>query len=78
MPDTIRVRFATNRNPVPGPTLFGPKFRDNDPKHYVTGSINVIRLSNLPDTGWGTGSQLIAGRSTNRRSDLPAGDPKRE
>jgi esterase/lipase superfamily enzyme len=52
MPDTIRVRFATNRNPVPGPTLFGPKFRDNDPKHYVTGSINVIRLSNLPDTGW--------------------------
>jgi esterase/lipase superfamily enzyme len=52
MPDTIRVRFATNRNPVPGPLLFGPKFRDNNPKHYVTGSIDVYRLSNLPDTGW--------------------------
>lgn len=52
MPDTIRVRFATNRNPVSGPELFGPKFRDNNPKRYVTGSINVIRLSNLPDSGW--------------------------
>lgn len=52
MPDTIRVRFATNRNPVSGPELFGPKFRDNNPKRYVTGSINVIRLSNLPDRGW--------------------------
>lgn len=52
MPDTIRVRFATNRNPIPGPDLFGPKFRDNNPKRYVTGSINVIRLSNLPDSGW--------------------------
>jgi esterase/lipase superfamily enzyme len=52
MPDTIRVRFATNRNPVSGSELFGPKFRDNNPKRYVTGSINVIRLSNLPDSGW--------------------------
>jgi esterase/lipase superfamily enzyme len=52
VPDTIRVRFATNRNPVSGFDLFGPKYRDNNPKHYVTGSINVIRLSILPDTGW--------------------------
>jgi esterase/lipase superfamily enzyme len=52
MTDIIRVRFATNRNPVTGPELFGPNFRDNNPKHYVTGSINVIRLSNLPDSGW--------------------------
>lgn len=29
MPDIIRVRFATNRNPVSGPELFGPKFRDS-------------------------------------------------
>ncbi len=52
MPDTIRVRFATNRNPVSGPDMFGPRYRDNSPKHYVTGSVNVIRLSNLPDSGW--------------------------
>jgi esterase/lipase superfamily enzyme len=52
MPDTIRVRFATNRNPVSGPELFGPKFRDNNAKHYVTGSIVVNRKSDLPDTGW--------------------------
>lgn len=52
MPDIIRVRFATNRNPVSGPDLFGPKFRDNNPKRYVTGSIEVTRNSNLPDTGW--------------------------
>lgn len=52
MPDTIRVRFATNRNPISGPDLFGPKFRDNNPKRYVTGSITVNRLSNLPDSGW--------------------------
>ncbi|MCC8963381.1 alpha/beta hydrolase [Bradyrhizobium sp. Pear76] len=52
MSDQVRVRFATNRNPVPGPSLFGPKYRDNNPKHYVTGSIEVRRLSNLPDTGW--------------------------
>jgi esterase/lipase superfamily enzyme len=52
MPDIIRVRFATNRNPVSGPDLFGSKFRDNNPKHYVTGSIDVTRRSNLPDSGW--------------------------
>jgi len=52
MPDSIRVRFATNRNPVSAPELFGPKFRDNNPKHYVTGSIDVVRRSNLPDSGW--------------------------
>jgi esterase/lipase superfamily enzyme len=52
MPDIIRVRFATNRNPVSGPELFGPKFRDNNPKRYVTGSIDVTRQSNLPDSGW--------------------------
>ena len=26
MSDIIRARFATNRNPVTGPELFGPKF----------------------------------------------------
>ncbi|MGJ5081801.1 alpha/beta hydrolase [Bradyrhizobium sp. HKCCYLS3013] len=52
MTDKVRVRFATNRNPISGPDLFGPKYRDNNPKHYVTGSIDVYRLSNLPDTGW--------------------------
>ncbi|HEY7382049.1 MAG TPA: alpha/beta hydrolase [Beijerinckiaceae bacterium] len=48
----IRVRFATNRNPVRGRALFGNAFRDDNPAHYVTGSIDVTRLSNLPDTGW--------------------------
>jgi esterase/lipase superfamily enzyme len=48
----IRVRFATNRNPVNGPALFGNEFREDDPTSYVTGSIEVARLSNLPDTGW--------------------------
>ncbi|HEY8337510.1 MAG TPA: alpha/beta hydrolase [Tardiphaga sp.] len=52
MSDIIRVRFATNRNPVPGPDLFGPKFRDNNPKRYVTGSINVVHWSDRPDSGW--------------------------
>lgn len=52
MPDIIRVRFATNRNPVSGSDLFGPNFRDNNPKRYVNGSIEVTRRSNLPDSGW--------------------------
>src|SRR5258707_5579656 len=52
MPDIIRVRFATNRNPVSTPDLFGSKFRDSNPKRYVTGSIDVTRQSNLPDSGW--------------------------
>lgn len=52
MPDIIRVRFATNRNPVSGFDLFGPNFRDNNPKRYVNGSIEVTRRSNLPDSGW--------------------------
>ena len=49
---TIRVRFATNRNRVTGAALFGNNFEANDPKRYVTGSIDVERRSNLPDTGW--------------------------
>ncbi len=49
---TIRVRFATNRNRVTGASLFGNVFEGNDPKRYVTGSIDVERRSNLPDTGW--------------------------
>src|SRR5215211_7569223 len=49
---TIRVRFATNRNRVTGAALFGNNFEGNDPKRYVTGSIDVERRSNLPDTGW--------------------------
>jgi esterase/lipase superfamily enzyme len=49
---TIRVRFATNRNRVTGAALFGNNFEANDPKRYVTGSIDVVRTSNLPDTGW--------------------------
>ncbi len=49
---TIRVRFATNRNRVTGAALFGNNFEGNDPKRYVTGSIDVVRTSNLPDTGW--------------------------
>ncbi|MFL5151030.1 MAG: alpha/beta hydrolase [Microvirga sp.] len=49
---TIRVRFATNRNRVTGAALFGNGFEGNDPKRYVTGSIDVVRTSNLPDTGW--------------------------
>lgn len=48
----IRVRFATNRNRVTGVALFGNVFEGNDPKRYVTGSIDVVRTSNLPDTGW--------------------------
>ena len=59
MPDNIRVRFATNRNPVSGPDLFGPDFRDNNPKRYVTGSIEVKRLSNLPDSGWWPDPQTL-------------------
>src|SRR3954468_8464964 len=49
---TIRVRFATNRNRVTGAALFGNDFEGNDPKRYVTGSIDVERRSNRPDTGW--------------------------
>src|SRR5262249_5804087 len=52
MPDIIRVQFATNRNRVSGPDLFGSDFQDDNPKRYVTGSIEVKRLSNLPDSGW--------------------------
>jgi esterase/lipase superfamily enzyme len=49
---SIRVRFATNRKRSQGSDLFGNDFVDADPRHYVTGSINVVRQSNLPDTGW--------------------------
>jgi esterase/lipase superfamily enzyme len=52
MAPTIHVRFATNRNPVQGPDLFGSKYRDDNPKRYVTGSIDVVQKSLLPDTGW--------------------------
>jgi esterase/lipase superfamily enzyme len=48
----IHVRFATNRDPVAGPDLFGPNYRDGDPKRYVTGSIDVEQQSSLPDSGW--------------------------
>lgn len=48
----INVRFATNRNRLNGAQLFGNDFEGNDPKRYVTGSIDVVRLSSLPDTGW--------------------------
>lgn len=51
-PTRIHVRFATNRNQIAGGALFGNDFANNDPKQYVTGSIDVVRLSNLPDTGW--------------------------
>lgn len=49
---TIRVRFATNRNRTKGASLFGTDFRDGDPAHYVTGTIDVAKISNLPDNGW--------------------------
>ena len=49
---TIRVRFATNRNRTAGADLFGPDFRDGNPAHYVTGTIDVAKISNLPDSGW--------------------------
>ncbi|HEX2725324.1 MAG TPA: alpha/beta hydrolase [Beijerinckiaceae bacterium] len=55
----IRVRFATNRNPVRGRSLFGNQFRDDGPAHYVTGSVDVARLSNLPDTGWSPDTQSL-------------------
>src|SRR5215210_2482046 len=51
-PTRIQVRFATNRNRVAGGALFGSDFANSNPKQYVTGSIDVVRLSNLPDTGW--------------------------
>src|SRR6478736_197236 len=51
-PTRIHVRFATNRNQIAGGALFGKDFANNEPKQYVTGSIDVVRLSNLPDTGW--------------------------
>jgi esterase/lipase superfamily enzyme len=54
MADTVHVRFATNRDPVDDGRLFGSNYRDGDPKRYVTGSIDVKRLSSLPDTGWQT------------------------
>ena len=49
---TIRVRFATNRNRIDGPDVFGTTFGTGGPTHYVTGSVDVVRASNLPDTGW--------------------------
>jgi esterase/lipase superfamily enzyme len=52
MAETVRVRFATNRNPVTGDDIFGTAFHNDNPNIYVTGSINVSRWSNLPDTGW--------------------------
>ena len=55
----IRVRFATNRNPVRGRALFGNAFRDDGPAHYVTGSIDVTRLTTLPDTGWAPDPQTL-------------------
>lgn len=49
----ILVRFATNRARVEGPDMFGPNFADaSDPGRYVTGSVEVVRYSGLPDTGW--------------------------
>lgn len=49
---TIRIRFATNRNRVQTNELFGPGFEGGDASSHVTGSIDVARVSNLPDTGW--------------------------
>src|SRR5215218_8821490 len=49
---SVNVRFATNRDKVTGAGLFGKGFRDGNPKHYVTGSIEVVRQSSLPDKGW--------------------------
>lgn len=48
----VRVRFATNRNRVKGDALFGDMFQNGNPKTYVTGSIEVVRLSSKPDNGW--------------------------
>ena len=59
MADTVHVRFATNRDPVNDGRLFGSNYRDGDPKRYVTGSIDVKRMSSLPDTGWQTDDHTL-------------------
>jgi esterase/lipase superfamily enzyme len=56
----IQVRFATNRNRVAGDDLFGDGFEGGDAKRYVTGSIDAVRLSNLPDTGWAPLAETLA------------------
>lgn len=48
----IRVRFATNRDHVGGNNVFGNGFGQGGPTKYVTGSVDVARISSLPDTGW--------------------------
>jgi esterase/lipase superfamily enzyme len=54
MPKIIKVFFATNRNPVNNPTvIFGQDFRDNNPRRYVTGSINMVENHpGKPDSAW--------------------------
>jgi hypothetical protein len=60
MATTIHVRFATNRNRVSGSELFGTSFEGGDATRYVTGTIDVVRLSSLPDTGWTPLSETLA------------------
>ncbi len=76
-PLTIRVRFATNRNRVSGSDLFGNTFEGGDSRHYVTGSIDVVRLSNLPDTGWKPvlGSLVIDPPTAALTTVTPTGTP---
>ncbi|MFG1376521.1 alpha/beta hydrolase [Xanthobacter autotrophicus] len=53
MTKKILVRFATNRSRVADPDMFGLDFADpNHPERFVTGRIEVVQMSNLPDTGW--------------------------
>ena|ERR1044071_7246392 len=48
----LHVRCVTNRDPVAGPDLFRPNYRDGDSKRYVTASIKVEQRSSVPDSGW--------------------------
>jgi len=60
MADKVHVRFATNRAPDPDQSiLFGSTYRDGNPKRYVNGSIDVDRVSDLPDTGWKPDAQTL-------------------
>lgn len=53
MTKKIVVRFATNRAQVETPDMFGSDFADpDDPGRYVTGRVEVVQDSGLPDTGW--------------------------
>jgi hypothetical protein len=50
---TIRVRFATNRNRVTGASLFGNVFRGQRSEALRDRlGRSSERRSNLPDTGW--------------------------